>query len=130
MVRPGGIVHIVGETGVGKSRLVTHVRNEMTADHPRLIWLEGRALAQGQGAYGVVADLVRNYLGIGVDDSMAEMLAKLRRRMTHLFPSLESTDGTPLTEDGWGDAAELTPHFANLLSLVSLGPRGARVAQW
>jgi class 3 adenylate cyclase/tetratricopeptide (TPR) repeat protein len=113
----GGIVHIVGETGVGKSRLLSHARNQMTADRPELIWLDGRALRQGQGAYGVLADLVRGYLGIGVDDSVHEMWAKLRNRMDYLFPPSPAGRGRLSADASSGESAELALHLANLLSL-------------
>jgi class 3 adenylate cyclase/tetratricopeptide (TPR) repeat protein len=112
----GGVVHLVGETGVGKTRLLNHVRNQMMADRPQLIWLSGRALSQGQGAYGVLADLVRGYLGIGVDDGVEEMWAKLRNRMNHLFPLDSTVAGESSTE-----AADLSLHLANLLSLPLAG---------
>jgi predicted ATPase/class 3 adenylate cyclase len=114
--RGGAVVHVVGETGVGKSRLIDHVRNQMTGTHPQLFWLDGRAISQGQGAYGVLADLVRNYLGIGADDRLADMRAKLRRRLVHLFQSSPDQELRPETQLE-GEAAELLPHLANLLSL-------------
>jgi predicted ATPase/class 3 adenylate cyclase len=119
--RCGGVVHVVGEAGVGKSRLINHVRNEMIAEHPQLIWLDGRALLQGQGAYGVLADLLRGYLGIGPGDRMADTWTRLCHRMTHLFPPLSSG------EESSGEAADLIPHLANLLSLHLDGDAARRV---
>ncbi len=125
--RRGSVVHIIGEAGVGKSRLLSHLHNEISTDHPELIWLDGRALSQGQGAYGVLADLLRCYLGIGVDDRMADMWAKLRRRMAHLFPPGYS-DGLDLTDEGGrGEAGDLIPHLANLLSLTLQGEQARKV---
>jgi predicted ATPase/class 3 adenylate cyclase len=119
--RRGGVVHIIGEAGVGKSRLISQVRNEMTAAHPQLIWLDGRALSQGQGAYGVLADLLRGYLGIGTGDRMADTWARLRHRINHLFPPPSPSD------EGLGEAADLIPHLANLLSLHLDGDAARRV---
>ena len=112
----GAIVNIVGEAGVGKSRLMHHVRDQMTAQYPQLIWLDGHAFSEGQGAYGVLADLVRCYLGIGVDDRMADMWVKLRNRMIHLFSPVAAV-GEVSSDEDWGDAPGLIPHVANLLSL-------------
>ncbi len=127
-LRRGAIVHVVGEAGVGKSRLIRHVRNEMTAGYPQLTWLAGRALSQGQGVYGVLADLVRGYVGIGVDDSLADMWAKLRNRMGHLFP-VSPPDGVDrLAGEGSSEVAELIPHLANLLTLPLQGDQARQVS--
>jgi class 3 adenylate cyclase/predicted ATPase len=127
-VRRGSIVHIVGEAGVGKSRLMRHVRNEMTAKYPQLIWLDGRALNRSHGAYGVLADLLQSYLGIGVDDRMADMWAKLRHRMTHLFAPRAGRAPTAGASPEGGEAEALIPHLGNLLSLRLEGEAARRVS--
>ncbi len=126
--RVGGIVTIVGETGVGKSRLVRHARTEANKTYPQLIWLSGGALSQGQGAYGVLTDILRRYLGIAPDDRMADMWAKLRHRMSQLFPpSPRHASLSQAEQSGTGVADELIPHLANLLSLHLEGEQAQRV---
>jgi class 3 adenylate cyclase/tetratricopeptide (TPR) repeat protein len=45
----GAFITVVGEAGLGKSRLMAEVRNSVTADSQRPVdWLEGRALSYGQ----------------------------------------------------------------------------------
>jgi predicted ATPase/class 3 adenylate cyclase len=122
---PGNIVLIVGEAGVGKSRLVNHAHDELTKAHPELIWLKGRALTQGQGAFGVLADLLRRYLGISADDRMADMMSKLRHRITQLFPASPQT--ARLGSERSEEAEELIPHLANLLSLHLEGEAAQRI---
>ncbi len=47
----GGIIHIIGEAGIGKSRLVSEYKNQLMERD--LSWLEGRALPYGQDiSYG------------------------------------------------------------------------------
>jgi tetratricopeptide (TPR) repeat protein len=132
--RHGGIVTIVGEAGVGKGRLMSHVREEMAQTHPQLVWLEGHALPQGQGVYGVLADLLRRYLGISADDRVSDIWAKLRYRMNQLF-----LPPTPLPSSGIGrkppgaasaqyEVEELITHLANLLSLRLEGEQARQVS--
>ncbi len=72
----GGIVGIVGEPGVGKSRLVAEVRRE---EYPDLRWTEARALSFGQTiTYGAFIDILRNLAGIGQGDTHEEVWEKLR----------------------------------------------------
>lgn len=120
----GSIVTLIGETGVGKSRLLRHIRNEAVQADSQPIWLYGRALAQGQGAYGVLADLLRRYLGIGADDRAGDMWTKLRRRMAQLFVPVPPAAVEPIEPE----VEALIPHLANLMSLHLAGETARRVS--
>ncbi|MEO8510686.1 MAG: adenylate/guanylate cyclase domain-containing protein [Chloroflexota bacterium] len=66
--RPGGVVAIVGEPGVGKSRLTDEMRDRAAASG--IGWLEARGLSYGAGlAYWPFLELLRRELGIGPDES-------------------------------------------------------------
>ena len=59
----GGIVTLVGEAGIGKSRLVAEVR-----DAADLLWVEGHCLSYGETiAYGLWQDVLRALLGVTMD---------------------------------------------------------------
>ena len=65
----GGIVTIVGEAGIGKSRLVAEVRRAVRArgaSPPQ--WIEGRCLSySGNVAYQLWTDMLRNWLALPPD---------------------------------------------------------------
>ena len=72
----GGVVTLIGEAGMGKSRLLFEVRQRMPAG---IVWLHGRAASYGQDVpYWVVGEQVRRAAAIGADDSEPTALAKLR----------------------------------------------------
>ncbi len=98
----GGIVGILGEAGLGKSRLVTEVRRKV-ADRD-LFWLEGRGLSFGQTlAYWPFLEILRGWAGITEDDGDAESWGKLARRVEGLFS---------------GEVAEVLPYLATLLGVT------------
>jgi class 3 adenylate cyclase/predicted ATPase len=86
----GGIVTVVGEAGVGKSRLVAELRKE--AEPLGLQWVEGRCLSYGTSVpYLLWLDVLRGLLGVTAEDSLASVQQVLRQRAQHLCPdSFES----------------------------------------
>jgi len=63
----GGIVTLVGEAGIGKSRLVAELRKE--ADPLSIRWREGRCLSYGSSiAYLLWLDALRSVLQVSVED--------------------------------------------------------------
>ena len=73
----GQAVGIVGEPGVGKSRLLLELRQRL-AGRP-VTYLEGRCLSYGAAIpYVPVADLVRAACGLGVAEPPEAMAEKLR----------------------------------------------------
>lgn len=80
----GQIAAILGEAGIGKSRLLTEIRRHEGKD---LTWLEGRSFAFSRSlGYGVFLDLLRRYAGIADEDTEAEAAASLKARLHGILP--------------------------------------------
>lgn len=77
--RSGQAVLITGEPGIGKSRLVLALRDELVAE--RYTWLECRATPYtANSAFALILELVRHGLAFSEADTPAEKLGKLRQR--------------------------------------------------
>jgi class 3 adenylate cyclase len=80
----GQIVTILGEAGIGKSRLLAEIRRREGKD---LTWLEGRSFAFSRSlGYGAFLDLLRRYAGIADEDTEAEAAASLKARLHAILP--------------------------------------------
>jgi ABC-type oligopeptide transport system substrate-binding subunit/class 3 adenylate cyclase/tetratricopeptide (TPR) repeat protein len=108
----GQVVAILGEAGIGKSRLAEDVRSELSGT--KLHWLEGRALSYGQTlSFWSINQLIKNDLGLSDADPEAKIKVALRRRGNALF----------------GDrTADLLPYLAHLTG-VSLDDESAQRVQ-
>jgi ABC-type oligopeptide transport system substrate-binding subunit/class 3 adenylate cyclase/ribosomal protein L40E len=86
----GGIVTIMGEAGIGKSRLVAEVRKQAVvgAQHAApLQWAEGRCLSYGTSlTYLLWLDILRALLGMSPEDPPPEIRAALRQWVQALCP--------------------------------------------
>jgi class 3 adenylate cyclase/tetratricopeptide (TPR) repeat protein len=99
--RRGQIVSIVGEAGIGKTRLVSELKAYLEGKPVR--WLEGRCISIGQGAsFWPFVDLMRAFLGISGQDSEADISRALVQGVTDLFPE---------------DAEKIIPYLGQLLSV-------------
>lgn len=107
----GGIVSIVGDPGVGKSRLVGEFRRRV-AGLP-LQWLEGAALSYGRTlSYWPFLEILRGFAEIGDDDDETTAWGKLERKISMLFET---------------DAADVLPYVATLMGLRVRGSLEERV---
>lgn len=107
----GGVLAIIGEAGLGKSRLI----NELRAEQSNGQWLEGHCLSYTQNvSYSAFIEVLRGALSLFESDSDAERWTKLRRALDELLP------GAP------GD--DVLPYLAHFLNLPLAGALAERVA--
>jgi class 3 adenylate cyclase/tetratricopeptide (TPR) repeat protein len=95
----GQNVLVVGEAGVGKSRLVYQLRERLAAvPHT---WLECRASPYTEGTpFHPVIDLVQQGLAFAPEDTAAEKIEKVERAVT--LARLDLADAVPLIADFLG----------------------------
>jgi tetratricopeptide (TPR) repeat protein len=91
----GQMVGVIGEAGVGKSRLVHEFRASLAGE--RITWLAGHCVAYGQGTpYLPVLEILRANFDIEEGDNPLQIEEKLRQGVRQLDPALESTLGHEL----------------------------------
>ncbi|MDX1413244.1 MAG: adenylate/guanylate cyclase domain-containing protein, partial [Candidatus Promineifilaceae bacterium] len=89
----GGVLFIVGQAGVGKSRLAAEVRQDSPLES--LNWLEGRTLSYGQNiSYWPFQDIIWSYASIYEEDSEEQAWQKLKTAVENNFGA-ESIDILP-----------------------------------
>jgi len=111
----GRAVLILGEPGLGKTRLIAEWRNVLQRQGRYISarWAQGHGLSYGQGlAYHLLIDLLRSIIGAPESASEAETRAILRS----------------LSGELWGaEAEEVYPYLAHLLSLKLEPEESARL---
>jgi DNA-binding NtrC family response regulator/tetratricopeptide (TPR) repeat protein len=103
----GQVVALVGEPGVGKSRLVWEIAHAHRA-HGWLV-LQGAAVSYGTATpYLPVVNLLRTYFQVGDQDEPRAIRAKVTQKLLALDPALESTLpailallDAPVEDRGW-----------------------------
>jgi class 3 adenylate cyclase/tetratricopeptide (TPR) repeat protein len=96
----GSIVALLGEAGLGKSRLMAEARAACRRD---VQWIEGRALSFGSSfSYWPILEILRGAAAINADDSDGDAALKLETFVAELFP---------------GQTEDVLPYLAALLSL-------------
>lgn len=81
----GQVVFIVGEAGIGKSRLVYEFRRRLADNKERVTWLEGRCVSFGQSIpFLPVIDQLRDAVGIDEQDGEPEIIAKVEATLREL----------------------------------------------
>jgi ABC-type transport system substrate-binding protein/class 3 adenylate cyclase len=109
----GVIVSVMGEAGIGKTRLLAEVRQDY-GDTIRFI--EGRAVSYAQSfPYSPLRDLLREWLGVGATTPETRVRLELKAQVAELFgdqadeayPFLATLLGLPLEPDAAGRLREL-----------------------
>jgi len=80
----GQVVSIIGEAGIGKSRLVSELRLQLPDE---ILLLEGRSISIGQTiSYWPFIDILRTHFELREDDSEVEIARKVTDKVTEPFP--------------------------------------------
>lgn len=97
----GGIIAILGEAGVGKTRLLAEAK--ASGPGAQVSWLEGAAVSFGRSlSYLPLLQMIRDYLGVDEVDDGAALWDRMAKAVGALFP--QETD-------------EVLPYLATLLGI-------------
>jgi len=134
----GQVVLIVGEAGIGKTRLL----DEMRRTGGRVTWLEGHCLSYGaRSPFGPFVEILRSWLGIPDGEPDLAVRTRLRARLgadgADWLPELARLLGIRLDADAEGALAVLSPlelsaqlraaYIAWLQALTAKGPLAVAV---
>jgi predicted ATPase len=114
---------IIGEPGLGKTRLITEWKAALTAEShdPAVQWVEGHGLSYGQGlAYNLMIDLLRSLIGVSEAAGEPETHIALLALLEDLFST--SAESPELDE-----ISDVYPYLGHLLSLKLEGVALERV---
>ena len=105
----GGVASVMAEAGLGKSRLLSELRNRYTTP----LWLEGRSISNGRNlSYHPVADLLRSWAGIDDGDDAAGSREKIDAAIRSCLPE---------------QVQELAPLLGRLMGLVTTAEERERL---
>lgn len=106
----GGLLLVMGEAGIGKSRLLADARTGYDG-----LWLEGRCVSYGESLpYWPFRDLLREWLGAALNDSELRVRVALKRELGELFGAREP---------------DIYPYLCSLLGVTPEPDVAARLAE-
>ena len=89
----GAIVSIMGEPGIGKTRLVWEVRDRY---RDRIRFIEARGVSYAQTfPYWPIRDLLREWLGVGASTPEARVRLELKAELAHVLGKDEAEEAYP-----------------------------------
>ncbi|MFX0136404.1 MAG: adenylate/guanylate cyclase domain-containing protein, partial [Candidatus Hodarchaeota archaeon] len=107
----GSIVSVIGEAGIGKSRLIVELRK--IDDLNKVTLLEGRALSIGTNlSYHPIIDILKGWANIKEEDSETASLTKLEHAIANIHPE---------------EAGEIFPFVATLMGMKLSGKHAERI---
>ena len=107
----GSIANIIGEAGIGKSRLIAELKNRDVMK--RVSLFEGRAISTGMNlSFHPIIDLLKHWAKIGEDDTGAAALNKLEDAVRRVAPE---------------EMQEVLPFVATLMGMKLSGRYAERV---
>ena len=107
----GSIVNVIGEAGIGKSRLIAELKKK--DEIKKVTFLEGRSLAIGKNlSFHPLIDIFKGWASISEGDREAESIHKLERTIRRLCP--------------W-QVEEVFPFIATLMGMKLTGRHAQRL---
>jgi len=107
----GSVVNVIGEAGIGKSRLIAELKKSHIMK--RVTLLEGRAISIGKNlSFHPIIDLLKQWAEIGEGDPETVAFDKLERAIRAVHPE---------------EANEILPFVATLMGMKLMGKHAERV---
>ena len=111
----GSIVSVIGEAGIGKSRLIDELKK--IEEIKRITLLEGRGLSIGKNlGYHPIIDMLKSWAKIKEEDSESDSLSRLETAISNIYPGPD--------HEG---AAGVFPFVATLMGMKLTGKHAERV---
>ena len=107
----GSIVNVIGEAGIGKSRLIAELKNREVMK--RVTLLEGRAISMGANlGYHLIINLLKNWSQITEEDTEVAAFTKLESAIRTTYPEA---------------LGEILPFVATLMGIKLVGRYAERM---